>query len=61
RKLVQRIFGTAIGLTVGWALFDLFPNPVIQSLFAVAAGVVFFVNRTTRYTLATAAITLMVL
>ncbi|UVL24811.1 YccS family putative transporter [Pseudomonas donghuensis] len=61
RKLVQRIIGTAIGLTVGWALFDLFPSPVIQSLFAVAAGVVFFVNRTTRYTLATAAITLMVL
>jgi YccS/YhfK family integral membrane protein len=61
RKLVQRIFGTAIGLTVGWALFDLFPNPIIQSMFAVVAGVVFFVNRTTRYTLATAAITLMVL
>ncbi|MCP3750216.1 YccS family putative transporter [Pseudomonas sp. SBB6] len=61
RKLVQRIIGTAIGLTVGWALFDLFPSPIIQSLFAVAAGVVFFVNRTTRYTLATAAITLMVL
>ncbi|HKS14708.1 MAG TPA: YccS family putative transporter [Pseudomonas sp.] len=61
RKLVQRIVGTAIGLTVGWALFDLFPSPIVQSLFAVAAGVVFFVNRTTRYTLATAAITLMVL
>lgn len=61
RKLVQRILGTAIGLTVGWALFDLFPSPVVQSLFAVAAGVIFFVNRTTRYTLATAAITLMVL
>ncbi|CAK9891636.1 MULTISPECIES: YccS family putative transporter [Pseudomonas] len=61
RKLGQRIIGTAIGLTVGWALFDLFPSPIIQSLFAVAAGVVFFVNRTTRYTLATAAITLMVL
>ncbi|PSS57602.1 YccS family putative transporter [Pseudomonas sp. BBP2017] len=61
RKLVQRVIGTGIGLTVGWALFDLFPSPIIQSLFAVAAGVVFFVNRTTRYTLATAAITLMVL
>jgi len=60
-KLVQRILGTAIGLTVGWALFDLFPSPIIQSMFAVIAGVVFFVNRTTRYTLATAAITLMVL
>ncbi|MDD0977276.1 YccS family putative transporter [Pseudomonas fontis] len=61
RKLVQRMIGTSIGLTVGWALFDLFPSAVIQSLFAVAAGVVFFVNRTTRYTLATASITLMVL
>ncbi|MCY1397741.1 Inner membrane protein YccS [compost metagenome] len=61
RKLVQRIIGTAIGLTVGWALFDLFPSAIIQSMFAVAAGVVFFIYRTTRYTLATAAITLMVL
>jgi YccS/YhfK family integral membrane protein len=61
RKLGQRIIGTAIGLTLAWALFDLFPNPLIQSCFAIAAGVVVFTNRTTRYTLATAAITLMVL
>ncbi|WP_407314730.1 YccS family putative transporter [Pseudomonas sp. nanlin1] len=61
RKLGQRIVGTAIGLTVGWALFDLFPSPVVQSVFAIIAGLVFFVNRTTRYTLATAGITLMVL
>ncbi|KQN44479.1 hypothetical protein ASE98_05955 [Pseudomonas sp. Leaf48] len=61
RKLGQRIIGTAFGLTLAWALFDLFPNPLIQSCFAIAAGVVFFINRTTRYTLATAAITLMVL
>ncbi|WP_397450258.1 YccS family putative transporter [Pseudomonas sp. NA-150] len=61
RKLVQRISGTAIGLTAGWALFDLFPSPVIQSMFAIVAGMVFFVNRTTRYTLATAAMTLMIL
>ena len=61
RKLGQRIFGTAIGLTIAWALFDLFPSPLVQSCFAIAAGVVFFINRTTRYTLATAAITLMVL
>src|SRR5690606_18136520 len=53
RKLGQRIIGTAIGLTLAWALFDLFPNPLIQSCFAIAAGVVFFTNRTTRYTLAT--------
>ncbi|WP_395610211.1 YccS family putative transporter [Pseudomonas sp. B22129] len=61
RKLGQRIIGTAIGLTIAWALFDLFPNPLVQSMFAIAAGLVFFINRTTRYTLATAAITLMVL
>ena len=61
RKLGQRIIGTAIGLTVAWALFDLFPNPLVQSCFAIAAGVVFFIYRTSRYTLATAAITLMVL
>ena len=61
RKLGQRILGTAIGLTVAWALFDLFPSPLVQSCFAIAAGVVFFTNRTTRYTLATAAITIMVL
>jgi YccS/YhfK family integral membrane protein len=58
RKLGQRIIGTAIGLTVAWALF---PSPLVQSMFAIAAGLVFFINRTTRYTLATAAITLMVL
>jgi YccS/YhfK family integral membrane protein len=61
RKLGQRILGTAVGLTIGWALFDLFPSPLIQSLFAIVAGLVFFVNRTTRYTVATAGITLMVL
>ncbi|EJL09118.1 YccS family putative transporter [Pseudomonas chlororaphis] len=61
RKLGQRIIGTAIGLVVAWALFDLFPSPLVQSLFAIAAGVVFFTNRTTRYTLATGAITIMVL
>ncbi|WP_338522316.1 YccS family putative transporter [Pseudomonas batumici] len=61
RKLGQRILGTAFGLTAAWALFDLFPSPLIQALFTIAAGVVFFINRTTRYTLATAAMTLTVL
>ncbi|HYQ37885.1 MAG TPA: YccS family putative transporter [Pseudomonas sp.] len=61
RKLVQRIAGTALGLLAGWALFDLFPGAPAQSLIAVAAGVAFFATRSTRYTLATAAITLMVL
>ncbi|UTW06257.1 YccS family putative transporter [Pseudomonas benzenivorans] len=61
RKLVQRIAGTVLGLVLGWALFDLFPNTLVQAFFAVAAGVVFFATRSSRYTLATAAITLMVL
>jgi YccS/YhfK family integral membrane protein len=61
RKLGQRVIGTAIGLTAGWVLFDLITTPVLQSMCAVLAGVVFFVNRTTRYTLSTAAITVMVL
>jgi len=60
-KLVQRISGTVLGLVIGWALFDLFPSQPVQALFAVVAGVVFFATRSTRYTLATAAITLMVL
>ncbi len=60
-KLVQRVTGTALGLAVGWALFDLFPSQQIQALFAVIAGVVFFATRSSRYTLATAAITLLVL
>jgi len=50
-----------LGLLLGWALFDLFPNPLLQALFAVVAGVAFFALRSTRYTLATAAITLLVL
>lgn len=60
-KLVQRIVGTLFGLGLGWALFDLFPDPRIQALFAVVAGVAFFATRSTRYTLATSAITLLVL
>ena len=60
-KLVQRVTGTALGLAAGWALFDLFPGQQLQALFAVIAGVVFFATRSSRYTLATAAITLLVL
>lgn len=61
RKLVQRVAGTVIGLVIGWALFDLFPSQEVQALFAVVAGVAFFATRTTRYTTATAVITLLVL
>lgn len=60
-KLVQRILGTLLGLGLGWALIELFPDPRIQALFAVVAGVAFFATRSTRYALATAAITLLVL
>ncbi len=59
-RLVQRVGGTLIGLVLGWALISLFPDPLLQSLFAVAAGVVFFTNRVDRYTLATTAMTLVV-
>ena len=60
-KLVQRIIGTVLGLLLGWALIELFPNALVQAFFAVAAGVVFFATRSSRYTVATAAITLLVL
>lgn len=59
-RLVQRVVGTLIGLVAGWALISLFPDPLLQSLFAVVAGVVFFTNRVDRYTLATSAMTLLV-
>ncbi|MWV10492.1 TIGR01666 family membrane protein [Pseudomonas sp. R-28-1W-6] len=59
-RLVQRVGGTLLGLVAGWALISLFPEPLLQSLFAVVAGVVFFTNRVDRYTLATSAMTLVV-
>ncbi|MCM2129619.1 YccS family putative transporter [Larsenimonas rhizosphaerae] len=59
-RLTQRIAGTIVGLVAGWASLTLFPSPWIQSTIAVAAGVAFFVNRSSRYMLATGAITLMV-
>ncbi|GAB3461566.1 YccS family putative transporter [Azotobacter salinestris] len=61
RRVRQRIVGTVLGLLAGWALFELFPSLLVQSLFAVIAGVVFFATRASHYTLATAAITLLVL
>jgi YccS/YhfK family integral membrane protein len=61
KRMAQRITGTLLGLVAGWALFRLFPSLLLQSMFAVAAGVVFFSTRTRRYMLATAAITLLVL
>jgi YccS/YhfK family integral membrane protein len=60
-RMGQRITGTALGVVAGWALLELFPQPWLQSLLAVAAGVVFFATRAQRYLLATAAMTLLVL
>jgi YccS/YhfK family integral membrane protein len=60
-RLVQRILGTSAGLVSGWALITLFPNALIQSFLAVIAGVTFAAARSSRYTLATAAMTLLVL
>jgi len=60
-RLVQRIWGTVLGLVVGWALLRLFPAVLVQSAFTVAAGALFFATRHSRYTLATAAITSLVL
>nr|WP_163501388.1 YccS family putative transporter [Halomonas socia] len=61
RFLTQRIIGTVLGLVVGWASITLFPQPLVQSLIAVIAGVAFFANREKHYVIATASITLLVL
>ena len=61
RRVAQRVTGTFGGLVVGWAVFGLFPDPLVQAGIAVAAGVAFFALRATRYTVATGAITLLVL
>jgi YccS/YhfK family integral membrane protein len=60
RRMVQRVVGTAMGLIAGWALLRLFPDTNIQLLLIVASGVLFFATRRLRYTLATTAITLLV-
>ncbi|WP_213954967.1 MULTISPECIES: YccS family putative transporter [unclassified Variovorax] len=61
QRMLQRVAGTFVGLAIGWALFDLFPNLLLQAMFTVVAGVLFFSTRTTRYTIATASMTLVVL
>ncbi len=60
-RVSERIAGTVIGLLAGWALLQLFPDRAMQALLAVFAGVLFFIARTRRYVIGTAAITLMVL
>ncbi|MDD0817240.1 YccS family putative transporter [Curvibacter sp. HBC28] len=61
RRLGQRVTGTVLGLVVGWALLTLFPGVLLQSTFTVVAGVVFVATRQIRYTVASAAITALVL
>ncbi|MBU0588524.1 MAG: TIGR01666 family membrane protein [Gammaproteobacteria bacterium] len=60
-RLVQRVWGTVLGLVVGWALLRLFPGVLVQSAFSVMAGALFFATRHSSYTLATAAATSLVL
>lgn len=60
-RLVQRVAGTLLGLGVTWAVMQLFPGQQLQLLLALAAALLFFITRTDRYLLATAAITVMAL
>lgn len=60
QRLWDRMSGTVLGLIAGWASITLFPEPEVQRLIAVAAGVGFFIHRSNRYIVATGAITLMV-
>lgn len=56
-RLIQRTAGTAIGLALGWALTQLFSAVLVQSAGIVILGALFFGARHNRYTLATTAIT----
>lgn len=60
-RLGERATGTLAGVLAGWALLQLFPQPLVQVSLAVAAGVLFSATRVSRYLLATAAITVLVL
>lgn len=61
KRVGQRVAGTLLGLIAGWAVLGLVPSLLLQAMLAVVAGVVFFTVRTSRYTLATGAMTLLVL
>jgi YccS/YhfK family integral membrane protein len=61
RRVLERVIGTFCGLVAGWAALRLFPDLLVQSAIAVAAGTVFFAFNKTRYGFATAAVTLVVL
>lgn len=60
-RLMQRAKGTAIGLALGWAAIQLFPGELVQAGLLVLGGAVFFGARHSRYTLATAAVTTLLL
>jgi uncharacterized membrane protein (TIGR01666 family) len=60
-RLVQRTTGTVLGLTLGWALIQLFPTPMMQSALIVLLGALFFGSRHTRYLLATVAVSALLL
>lgn len=60
-RLLQRAQGTAIGLALGWAVIQLFPGALVQAALLVLGGAVFFGARHTRYVLATAAVTTLLL
>ena len=61
RRVLERVVGTFCGLVAGWAVLKLFPDLLLQSAFAVAAGMFFFAFNKTRYAFATGAVTLVVL
>lgn len=60
-RLMQRTLGTALGLTLGWALIQLFQTPWMQSALIVLLGAVFLGSRHTRYLLATVAVSALLL
>jgi YccS/YhfK family integral membrane protein len=60
-RLMQRTLGTALGLTLGWALIQLFSTPSMQSALIVLLGAVFLGTRHTRYVLATVAVSALLL
>ena len=60
-RLLQRAKGTVYGLAFAWAAIQLFPSLFLQSILLVLSGAVFFGTRHTRYVLATAAVTTLLL
>jgi len=57
--LGQRISGTVLGLIGSWALFRVFPDPILQSILAIIAGMIFFIKRDEDRRIASACMTLL--